>query len=68
MPSLSQQEKDALKLIERSKDVGDGWKKCSPALYRIAVIPLPDELVEKQPDPPMVRLTEEGKIVLKWLF
>ena len=60
---------EVLRLIERSRDVGDGWKQCSPQTWphvRHYCQSL-KELVEVDEVHRRVRITSQGKLVLKWL-
>ena len=58
-----------LRLIERSPDVGDGWREVSDTLW----VPIRSwtkdfqELIELHPTEQRVGLTHEGQIVMKWL-
>jgi len=64
---LTQQQRDILHLLMRSPDSGDGWRMCSPIVFEKVIVPMSDELVEKDTDQKRVRLTEEGKTVFKWM-
>jgi len=64
---LTQQQMDTLRLIMRSPDNGDGWRMCSSILFEKVIIPMSNELVEKDVDQKMVRLTDEGKTIFKWM-
>jgi hypothetical protein len=68
---ITDKQKDTLMLTNRSKDIGEGWRKISEKLAPfikewVAGIP---ELVEFRNDDTgmLVRLTEEGNTVLTYL-
>lgn len=58
-----------LKLLERSQDVGDGWRRYTPATARLVMAESESigDLIELDWNKSLVRLTEEGKVVVKWL-
>ncbi len=65
---LTDKDKSIISLIMRSRDLGDGWRQCSLILFdAIFKYGVSSELVEVDSDEKRVRLTEEGRIVLKWL-
>ncbi len=64
---LSQQHKDTINLILRSRDIGDGWRICDSKVYEILIEPMPDELVEKDKTTLRVRLTPAGRIIADWV-
>lgn len=67
---LTQLQIDALKLVKRSPDHYDGWRKCSPGLWKQVVSKLPSDLIESVPTKDgfhMVRLTTAGEVVVQWL-
>lgn len=63
---LDETTKNQIRLILRSKLILDEWRKCSDSIWPLydSVIP---ELIEKNIEEKTVRLSEEGKIVAKWL-
>jgi len=67
---LSDKTRDVLRLLMRSPDHGDGWRKVSGVLWLVVTPSMPDDLVEKQPssDGGRVRLTERGKAVCDYLI
>lgn len=58
-----------LKLLARSPDEGDGWRRYNETTARMVLSELETvgDLVELDTANLRVRLTEEGKVVLKWL-
>ena len=64
---LTKMQHDALKLIERSPDSGDGWRICAPRLFAVIAEILPDSLAEKDHENKRIRLTLESHALLKWL-
>lgn len=60
-------QKDAINLVSRSKDKGDGWRKCAPKIFGVITEALPAELLEREETSLRVRLTHEGEAVAKWL-
>lgn len=67
MPSLSQSQKSAIQLIVRTRDAGDGWRQCSDNTYAMVANCLPSDLLERDDEKKMVRLTNDGMAVAKWL-
>lgn len=63
---LTQQQLSSIKLIDRSPDKGEGWRKCSQPIFEKIIIPMPDELVEKDTHNLMARLTPDGQVIAKW--
>lgn len=57
---LTNLQKSTLQLVMRSPDCGEGWRLCSMILLKRLLMSMPDELVEKDIDGRMVRLTELG--------
>lgn len=64
---ISHLQKDVINLILRSRDIGDGWRQCTPKIYIMMVDILPKELIEKDDIKKQLRLTPEGKVVAKWM-
>ena len=65
---MSNQEiRNFLRLVKRSPDVGDGWKKCGEMLWPFAQ-KVPEELMEREPDEVggRVRVTPMGDAVCKY--
>ncbi len=67
MPSLSQSQKSAIQLIVRTRDAGDGWRQCTQNTYSMIANSLPSDLLERDDEKKMVRLTSEGLVVAKWI-
>lgn len=64
---LTRHNKDILKLINRSPKTGDqGWSKVSESLWPM-ILKYKNELIDLCDELKLVRLSEEGKIVFKWL-
>jgi hypothetical protein len=57
---------DVIRLIQRSNDQGDGWRKCSPILFNQLIAGMPDELVEKDSENLRCRLADAGKVLAQW--
>lgn len=64
---LTDAQMNGLRLVMRSPDSGDGWRKCSKILFEKVILPMPDELFEKDVANQMVRLTEKGLTLVEWL-
>lgn len=62
---ISQVQKDGLKLIARSIDIGNGWRQCSPQIFRV-LNEMPVDLVERDEILQRVRLTPAGEAVAKY--
>jgi len=67
--SLTNDQKDGLRLIARSKYNDAGWADCNPIIFKELVRILPTELIETQEINGIVqiRMSNEGRIVFKWL-
>ena len=63
---LTAAQKDTLQLLMRSPDRGDGWRSCSGIVFEKLILPMPDELVEKDMVNKFVRLTDEGSTLVEW--
>lgn len=61
---ITKEQLSIIKLIVRSPDQGDGWRKCLPEIFEKIIAPMTDALVEK--NPPMVRLTAAGQTIAEW--
>lgn len=60
---------ELLRLIQRSDDIGEGWRNVPNALWNFIqtqATKLP-ELVELHSTEQKIRLTDEGLIVYKWM-
>ena len=66
MKKISPWDVDAMRLILRSKDIGDGWRQVAMRQVYEVMEKLPDELVEKDSANRRVRLTDAGKVVIQW--
>jgi hypothetical protein len=66
MNKVSPWDIDAMRLILRSKDIGDGWRQVAMRQVYEVMEKLPDELVEKDSANRRVRLTDAGKVVVQW--
>lgn len=64
---LTNEQYDTLSLVMRSPDIGGGWRTCSSVVFQELVIPMPDELFEKDVEREIVRLTEKGLTLVEWL-
>jgi len=64
---ITQEQKATLDLLMRSPDRGDGWRTCSPILFEKLIVPMPDELVEKDVEQKKCRLTEEALTLIEWM-
>lgn len=68
---LTRNQKNFISLVSRSPDVGDGWRMVSQALEKHTqsyVRDLPDLFeVKRDNEQFMLRFSEEGKIVAKYL-
>lgn len=64
---ITEQQRDTLRLLQRSPDRGDGWRTCAPKIFEVLIAPMPDELVEKDAENLKVRLTPEGQSVVTWI-
>lgn len=60
---------DFLRLIQRSHDIGDGWRQMSETLW-LFLVPRFEykELLELNETERKVRLSERGKIVVEYLI
>lgn len=70
--ALKDDDRNFLKLIQRSPDIGEGWRQVSPKLWQLVgmhekTIPTLFEAVHEPTGGGRVRLTEEAVILLKWL-
>lgn len=64
---LSQPQRDLLRLIVRSPDNGDGWRKVSKLLWPTVTQYTNPALVELDADNMRLRLTTEGQTVARYL-
>ena len=65
--TITKQQIDTLRLLERSTDIGDGWRVCLPVLFKRLIEPMPLELVARERGMLRARMTDEALIILKWL-
>jgi hypothetical protein len=64
---LSAKEKGFLRLIQRSPDIGDGWRQVSDALWALVAFFGKQELIETDCENKRVRLSHDGAIVVRYL-
>jgi hypothetical protein len=69
MSDLAQSQKDLLRLIVRSPDIGEGWRVVSDTLWPVILTELqgPD-LIEINQETRRIRLTQEGVTVVKYVL
>lgn len=67
MNRITDKQKIMLDLIERSPDIGDGWRQVSDALWKHVVAQAHPELTELDPTNKRVRFTAEGETVMRYL-
>lgn len=54
------------RLIQRSKDLGDGWRQVSDVLWRYALEQHHEELTELDHENKRIRFTPEGEIIARF--
>lgn len=64
---LTDHDKALIRWLMRSKDYGDGWRKCATDSLFNLFHGLPSDLIERNHNTLAIRLTNEGMIVAKWL-
>jgi hypothetical protein len=64
---VTDDQKIMLRLIERSRDTEDGWRKVSDPLWRHVVEQSHSDLVELDHENKRVRFSQEGVTVMKYL-
>lgn len=65
---LTDADKGFLALLQRSHDLGFGWRQASELIWEKVVERFPHpELLEKDAQTRMVRLSERGEIVMEYL-
>lgn len=62
------QDRDFLRLLERSKDHGDGWRRVSKTCWTLVEAFKTTELLEMDKENMRVRLTPAGIIVVKFVL
>ena len=72
MARLTPQMKEGLRLLGRTPVMGGsdylaGWSKCTKPVYDMLVATMPSSLVQFDHDYLLVRMTNEGKAVHKWV-
>jgi len=67
MSELSRDEINFLRLVQRSEDIGDGWRQVSDILWQLVERFDRPELIDKDADKKRVRLSERGLIVAGYL-
>ncbi len=63
---IKKNEKSFLKLLLRSPDEGDGWRKVSSMVWPLVESFGPKELIETK-DSNMVRLSERGLVLVDYM-
>lgn len=67
MHPITDAQKNVMRLIQRSPDVGDGWRQVSGALWRVVVANSHPDLTDLDEEMKRVRLTAEGETVMRYL-
>lgn len=68
MGKLTDQQIAFIRLIERSDDLGDGWRSVSKAVWPLVQkTVLPGELLEIDTENRRVRLSDKGEVVSKYV-
>ncbi len=63
---LTDRQRDMLRLVQRSPDIGDGWRQVSEMLWPLVTSSGHTELLEKDAENLRVRFTQEGKTVVRF--
>ena len=63
---LTSSEKDLLRIIARSDDIGDGWRQCSDATWTLVEQFRQRELIDTDEARRRVALTTKGWTVVKY--
>ena len=66
MSKLTDTQRDLLRLVARSNDVGEGWRRCSPLIYKALMPHAEEKLIERNDEAMRVRLTDTAKTLLEW--
>jgi hypothetical protein len=64
---LTERDHSFLALIQRSPDIGGGWRKVSPHLWALIGGFKHAELIEKDEECSRIRLTEAGQLIVRYL-
>lgn len=64
--NLSPASQSLIHLVMRSRDIGDGWRQCSKAVYDAVVEKAPDDLFEKDDQLFRVRFTVAAQTLVKY--
>ena len=66
---MNNQSRDFIRLILRSPDIGEGWRKVSDPLWKLVEAFAHQELLEKQDsaEGKKVRLSPDGIVVARYL-
>lgn len=64
---LSKQNRNIIRLIARSADIGEGWRQASFTTWPLLMAFPHAELIERDTENVRVRLTEKGRLILKYL-
>ena len=67
MKNLSDNDLSFLKLLMRSPDLGDGWRKSSERVWPLVTGFSKQELVELDHDNKRVRLTPDGEVLTRYI-
>lgn len=67
MRGISENQKIMLDLIQRSPDIGDGWRQVSDGLWGHVVEQAHPDLTELDTTTKRVRFTDEGITVMRYL-
>ena len=66
MSKLTENQRIMLQLIQRSPDLGDGWRQVSDALWRHVVDQAHPDLTELDEKQRRIRFTPEGITVMRF--
>ncbi len=66
MADLTQPQKDLLRLILRSPDLGEGWRQVSQTLWKSVTHYRHPDLTEIDEEKRRIRLTPDGAVVVKY--
>lgn len=67
MPQITENQKIMLDLIQRSPDIGDGWRQVSDGLWKHVVEQAHPDLTEIDATSKRARFTDEGLTVMRYL-
>jgi hypothetical protein len=66
MSKITENQRIMLQLIQRSPDIGDGWRQVSDALWRHAEDQAHPDLTELDSEKKRVRFTSEGDTIMRY--